>query len=196
MEVYASYHLFKCGLFYGRKLHSLACFLHRCWISPIFPDSLQNCLRKKEIFCVYSYFLLFIRICFLFFEFQRGQIWPKGRAVLITGCDSGFGHLLAERLHAMEFTVFACCLKNEETSDVALGLLKIGTNTGRMHVIQMDVTSQKDVDRARQIVEAHLPTKGLWGVVNNANRYRIGFLEWTSSEAYETVLLLYNTVYS
>jgi 3-hydroxybutyrate dehydrogenase len=92
----------------------------------------------------------------------------------------------------MEFTVFAC-LKNEKTSDVALGLLKIGTNTGRMHVIQMDVTIQKDVDRARQIVEAHLPTKGLWGVVNNANRYRIGFLEWTSNEAYETVL--YNTLY-
>ena len=114
------------------------------------------------------------------------QIFPKDRAVLITGCDSGFGHLLAEKLHAMGFTVFACCLKHE-TSDVAVSLLKIGANTRRMHVIQMDVTSQEDVDRARKMVEAHLPKKGLWGVVNNASRYRTGYLEWLPMETYETV---------
>lgn len=89
----------------------------------------------------------------------------------------------------MEFTVFACCLADEQTSDVAEGLLQIGANTGRMHVIQMDVTSQKDVNRARKVVEAHLPKKGLWGIVNNASRYRIGFLEWLSIETYESVYL-------
>lgn len=34
----------------------------------------------------------------------------KGKAVLITGCDSGFGHALAKHLHKLGFTVFAGCL--------------------------------------------------------------------------------------
>ncbi|XP_046656671.1 D-beta-hydroxybutyrate dehydrogenase, mitochondrial-like isoform X2 [Daphnia pulicaria] len=120
------------------------------------------------------------------FFYQTVSISPKDRAVLITGCDSGFGHLLAERLHAMKFTVFACCLTSE-TSAVAVGLRKIGSRTSRMHVIQMDVTSQKDVDRARKIVEDRLPKKGLWGIVNNASCYRLGFLEWLPLETYESL---------
>lgn len=34
----------------------------------------------------------------------------EGKAVLITGCDKGFGHALAKQLHAKGFTVFAGCL--------------------------------------------------------------------------------------
>lgn len=34
----------------------------------------------------------------------------EGKAVLMTGCDKGFGHALAKRLHAKGFTVFAGCL--------------------------------------------------------------------------------------
>lgn len=34
----------------------------------------------------------------------------EGKAVLITGCDKGFGHALAKCLHAKGFTVFAGCL--------------------------------------------------------------------------------------
>lgn len=34
----------------------------------------------------------------------------QGKAVFITGCDSGFGHALAKHLHKLGFTVFAGCL--------------------------------------------------------------------------------------
>lgn len=34
----------------------------------------------------------------------------KGKAVFVTGCDSGFGHALAKHLHELGFTVFAGCL--------------------------------------------------------------------------------------
>lgn len=34
----------------------------------------------------------------------------EGKAVLITGCDKGFGHALAKQLHSKGFTVFAGCL--------------------------------------------------------------------------------------
>lgn len=37
------------------------------------------------------------------------SLQAKGKAVFITGCDSGFGHALAKHLHKIGFTVFAGC---------------------------------------------------------------------------------------
>ncbi len=86
----------------------------------------------------------------------------------------------------MGFTVFACCLNAKSTG--ALQLKHIGRETERLHVIQMDVTSQEDVDKARQFVDIHLPEQGFWGVVNNAGlASTMGFAEWFSVEAYENV---------
>jgi 3-hydroxybutyrate dehydrogenase len=109
----------------------------------------------------------------------------KGRGVVITGCDTGFGHQLAKRLHGFEFTVFACCLN--DSSDGALTLKKLGAETGRLHVIKMDVTNQKEVDAARDYVERNLPELGLWGVVNNAGFAYVGYIEWLPVENYEKV---------
>lgn len=39
----------------------------------------------------------------------------EGKAVLITGCDKGFGHALAKWLHSKGFTVFAGCLVSSNT---------------------------------------------------------------------------------
>lgn len=85
----------------------------------------------------------------------------------------------------MGFTVFAGCL--DQKSYGALGLQSVGNETGRMFVIHLDVTDQKSVDESRQYVESRLPEKGLWGVVNNAGRYCVGYLEWTPIEDYEMV---------
>lgn len=85
----------------------------------------------------------------------------------------------------MDFHVYACCL--DEKSRGSLILHSIGKITGRLHVIHMDVNSQKDVDNARHYVENCLPEHGLWAIVNNADRYDVGFLEWLPVETYETV---------
>ena len=37
----------------------------------------------------------------------RGRLDPQGKGVLITGCDTGFGLLLAKRLHEIGMTVYA-----------------------------------------------------------------------------------------
>lgn len=108
----------------------------------------------------------------------------KGRGVVITGCDTGFGHQLAKQLHGFDFTVFACCLS--DTSDGALALKKMG-----LHVIQMDVTSQQEVDAARDYVKEHLPELGLWSLVNNAGFAYIGYIEWLPIENYEKVFLFF-----
>lgn len=41
---------------------------------------------------------------------SNSALQVQGKAVLITGCDSGFGHALAKHLHKLGFTVFAGCL--------------------------------------------------------------------------------------
>ncbi len=105
---------------------------------------------------------------------------------MITGCDSGYGHGLAKKLHATGFTVFAGCL--DEKSNGAIELKRLDEKTGRLHVIRLDVTNQEDVDKALDYVQDKLPVQGLWGVVNSAAQSCCaGFLEWTSNEAYEKV---------
>ncbi|NXQ47566.1 BDH protein, partial [Catharus fuscescens] len=97
---------------------------------------------------------------------RRGaaRLEPAGRAVLITGCDSGFGHLLALRLHRLGFTVFAGCL---------------------LRVLRLDVTRARDVRAAKELVLSHLPERGFWGLVNNAGISTFGETGWLPMETYE-----------
>uniref|UniRef100_A0A0P5RTT2 D-beta-hydroxybutyrate dehydrogenase, mitochondrial n=1 Tax=Daphnia magna TaxID=35525 RepID=A0A0P5RTT2_9CRUS len=119
--------------------------------------------------------------------FNTLSITCKGRGVLVTGCDTGFGHELAKKLHSCGFTVFAGCLDGR--SNGAIRLKRLGDESGRLHVIAIDVTSQEDVDKALCYVEENLPEHGLWGLVNNAGQSSsLGFLEWTPMKIYEKVM--------
>jgi 3-hydroxybutyrate dehydrogenase len=86
----------------------------------------------------------------------------------------------------MGFIVFAGCL--DDKSNGAIELKRCDEGTGRLHVIQMDVTKQEEVDKALGYVKERVPLQGLWALVNNAAQSCCtGFLEWTSNEAYEKV---------
>lgn len=103
---------------------------------------------------------------------RRGAVplEPAGRAVLITGCDSGFGHLLALRLHRLGFTVFAGCLC--PGGEGARRLQREGSvGAGRLHVLRLDVTRACDVLAAKELVLSHLPERGERG---GAERDRAG----------------------
>ncbi|KAK7110927.1 hypothetical protein V1264_014722 [Littorina saxatilis] len=85
------------------------------------------------------------------------------RYVLITGCDSGFGRRLAQRLDNMGCHVFAACLTSSSVTELS------GESSERLKALQMDVTKDEDIERALREVEAALPeNKGLWAIVNNA----------------------------
>ncbi|XP_026542982.1 D-beta-hydroxybutyrate dehydrogenase, mitochondrial-like isoform X2 [Notechis scutatus] len=131
--------------------------------------------------------LLFLLLLLLLRRRLPPPLPAEGKAVLITGCDKGFGHALASHLHAKGFTVFAGCLLLDQGGDGAQELCRLGS--GRMHVLQLDVRCEQQVARALRYVEVQLedPARGLWGLVNNAGIASFGDVEFTSMEKYQRV---------
>lgn len=78
-----------------------------------------------------------------------------------TGCDTGFGQLLAKRLHDVGYMVFAGCLAPERNGALRL----IQSKSRRMHVIQLDVTDEFHVQRALDYVSEHLDGAGECDVI-------------------------------
>ncbi|NWQ82298.1 BDH protein, partial [Columbina picui] len=109
------------------------------------------------------------------------------KAVLITGCDKGFGHALAKQLHAEGFTVFAGCLLADKNGDGARELKNMKSD--RMQVLQMDVCSDQEVAQAVDFVKRTLKESegGLWGLVNNAGVSTFGEVEFATLDNYKNV---------
>ncbi|PNI24265.1 BDH1 isoform 4 [Pan troglodytes] len=113
---------------------------------------------------------------------------PVGsKAVLVTGCDSGFGFSLAKHLHSKGFLVFAGCLMKDKGHDGVKELDSL--NSDRLRTVQLNVCSSEEVEKAVEIVRSSLkdPEKGMWGLVNNAGISTFGEVEFTSLETYKQV---------
>ncbi|KAK6293307.1 hypothetical protein J4Q44_G00368080 [Coregonus suidteri] len=133
---------------------------------------------------VYFIFVLYVATP----RIPRGSIEVKGKSVFITGCDSGFGHATAKHLHKLGFTVFAGCLFKDKGERGSKELEEMQSD--RMKVVQLDVCSEEQVNRAVEYVNSHLDDsqRGLWGaVVNNAGVSTFGEVEFTTMETYRQV---------
>ncbi|TDH10030.1 hypothetical protein EPR50_G00093220 [Perca flavescens] len=97
-------------------------------------------------------------------EPERSVEQLQSRAVLITGCDSGFGLALASRLSEAGLKVFAGVL--DENGPGARRLRERGSQN--LQVLQLDVTDDSQIETARRHVCSQLHNTGLWGLVNNA----------------------------
>ncbi|KAI4882044.1 hypothetical protein NFI96_012525, partial [Prochilodus magdalenae] len=82
--------------------------------------------------------------------------------VYITGCDTGFGNLLARHLDKCGFCVVAACFTEKGEEE----LKKSCSN--RLSTIHLDVTKTESVDKAAAFIKNLVGQKGLWAVVNNA----------------------------
>lgn len=105
------------------------------------------------------------------------RVSGHGKAVLITGCSTGFGHGLAKRLAREGFLVFAG-FRNADGDGVEQ--LKSFSN---INILQLDVTVQEQVDDAYKAVNERLDNKVLWCVVANAGIGSGGPLEFLTTEA-------------
>ncbi|KAH7933698.1 hypothetical protein HPB49_015954 [Dermacentor silvarum] len=104
--------------------------------------------------------------------FLNRSVEPQGKSILVTGCDTGLGHILAKQLAAEGFFVYAGCL------NAAGEGAKILRGTANVEVLQMDVTKDKDVEAALETVEMTLGKRELWAVVANAGVPSLGYIEW------------------
>ncbi|KAG8432405.1 hypothetical protein GDO86_016884 [Hymenochirus boettgeri] len=107
----------------------------------------------------------------------------REKYVFITGCDSGFGNLLAQRLHQKGFTVIAACLTEKGSQE-----LQACTSPALKTVI-LNLTNTKSIDNAVEFVAEETGSKGLYGLVNNAGRATpIGPTDWLDMEDFHRVL--------
>ncbi|XP_037270183.1 retinol dehydrogenase 7 [Rhipicephalus microplus] len=99
---------------------------------------------------------------------------PKGKSVLITGCDTGFGHLLTKRLASDGFRVYAGCLSSKSDGAMTLTLVP------NVCVLHLDVTKEDDIEKAYAVIAKDNSNTALWAVVSNAGVTTVGPLEWHS----------------
>ncbi|XP_029637092.1 estradiol 17-beta-dehydrogenase 2 [Octopus sinensis] len=128
-----------------------------------------------------SYYLEFIVLATAILVVHRNTPTQKlpinNKAVLITGCDRGFGHALAIKLDQLGFKVFAGCL--DKSGDGAAELKDNCSNL--LHVLQLDVSNQSQINSAFETVADNLGNYILWGLVNNAGICYIGNSEIIST---------------
>ncbi|XP_044044385.1 D-beta-hydroxybutyrate dehydrogenase, mitochondrial [Siniperca chuatsi] len=108
----------------------------------------------------------------------------SGYAVLITGCDSGFGHQLARCLDHKGFVVFAGCLSPEGAGAQSLAR----QSSSNLKILKLDVTSDEEVQLAKKMVQENLPKKGLWAIVNNAGISDWAEIEWSTVEDFRNMV--------
>ncbi|XP_033211006.1 D-beta-hydroxybutyrate dehydrogenase, mitochondrial [Belonocnema kinseyi] len=127
-------------------------------------------------------FLLFLIISIgstLFYHSLK--VSAVGKAVLITGCDARVGSALARRLDDLGFTVFAGFSNKEENEELVQKLKE--DSSGRLHTVQLDVTSEHDIHSTFLYVNENLPdgAPGLWALVHADTWVTLGECEWIPS---------------
>lgn len=78
--------------------------------------------------------------------------------VFITGCDSGFGNLLAIQLDGRGFHVIAACLTEKGAADLPAAA------SSRLKTLLMDVTDGASIRRAVEFVSREVGEQGELGV--------------------------------
>ncbi|KAJ6658147.1 hypothetical protein lerEdw1_001623 [Lerista edwardsae] len=115
--------------------------------------------------------------------------------VFITGCDSGFGNLLARQLDARGLRVLAACLTQQ-------GAERLGkASSERLRTTILDVTCTESIEAATEWITKKLghygqwlicvfsTPIGLWGLVNNAGTgVSVAPNEWLTKEDFSKVI--------
>ena len=73
-----------------------------------------------------------------------------------SGCDSGFGNVLAKRMDRLGYKVFAACLDPEGAGAEDL----LNNCSSNLRVLPMDVTDEHSIQKAKQLIEKELNDYG------------------------------------
>ncbi|XP_053410719.1 retinol dehydrogenase 16-like isoform X2 [Nycticebus coucang] len=107
----------------------------------------------------------------------------RDKYVFITGCDSGFGNLLARQLDTRGLRVLAGCLTEKGAEQLR------ARTSDRLKTVSLDVTKTESVTAAAQWVKECVGDRGLWGLVNNAGISQSASPnEWLTKQDFVTIL--------
>ncbi|KAM7328262.1 hypothetical protein ACRRTK_012354 [Alexandromys fortis] len=107
----------------------------------------------------------------------------QDKHVFITGCDSGFGNLLARQLDRRGMRVLAACLTEKGAEELR------NKTSDRLETVILDVTKTESIVAATQWVKERVGNRGLWGLVNNAGiSIPSGPNEWLNKEDFAKIL--------
>jgi len=108
----------------------------------------------------------------------------KKKAVFISGCDSGFGRLLALKCVKNGIPVFAGCYTKQGQESLEKDAKGY---PGRLVSVPLDITKDDSVKAAAETVKKLLPSdETLWAIVNNAGVFNCyGPDAWTSIKDYQ-----------
>ncbi|XP_054859276.1 retinol dehydrogenase 5 [Eublepharis macularius] len=125
----------------------------------------------------------FLWVAVWYFRDQQMLRSFKDKYVFITGCDTGFGNLLAKRLDKKGFRVLAGCLTLKGADSLQRAA------SPNLRTTLMDVTDSESICKAVEWVRTEVGEKGLFGLVNNAGVANpIGPTEWMHIEDYRQVM--------
>jgi len=107
-----------------------------------------------------------------------------GKSIFITGCDTGFGRLMALDYCQQGARVFAACL----TEEAAETLKTEAKGPGVMTTLMLDVTKDDNVQKAFEFVKSELKGQPLYALVNNAGIIAGWYVEMTSMAEYRRAM--------
>ncbi|CAF3561784.1 unnamed protein product [Rotaria sp. Silwood1] len=133
---------------------------------------------------MYMFFGLII-LAYVFYRlyqylYPTPDINPRGKYVLISGCDTGFGNGLTIELDKQGFNVLAG-VYDANNKDSLANIL-----SSRATVFKLDIICQEDIDAAYEMISNK--TKVLHALVNNAGIGTAGHIDWISTELMRKVM--------
>ncbi|XP_023136643.1 retinol dehydrogenase 7-like [Amphiprion ocellaris] len=133
-------------------------------------------------------FLYLLGLVVIFYVYRWIRELPRvsdkgSKYVYITGCDSGFGNLLARHLDKKGFRVIASCFTEKGEEDLKKACSSNLTTT------HLDVRSKDSVEKVAAMIKAKVGQSGLWAVVNNAGvSIPSAPCDWLTIDDYKSML--------
>ncbi|MCJ8732743.1 hypothetical protein PDJAM_G00214810 [Pangasius djambal] len=133
-------------------------------------------------------FLYILGLMVLFYVYQwfreLKQVPNKSeKYVYITGCDTGFGNLLAKHLDKDGFCVIAGCYTEKGEVELKKAC------SARLSTVQLNVTDNDSIKKAAGIIKTLVGEKGLWAVVNNAGISQpSGPVDWMVIDDFKNII--------
>jgi hypothetical protein len=156
------------------RARSLANGVNDILHKPVIEWLVPYCVWSIHLMLGPLYLLAYVALALC--DLVSGYVWWRHeepndeRPIVITGCDTGFGHDLAFALAEKGWKVIAGCLTEKGMAN----LMYYRPNENLL-AVKLDVTKEEDIAALVSKLEAEYP-KGVFALINNAGEWRFLYL--------------------